>query len=191
MNFNYLVANSATGEIYYVGEDQTIDSANSHMIYLYSNTVFNDIVTHWWDAENYTTVAKQDINLTYSHSHTTHEPFEEINVGPGTIGRTLDEHVYRPEYIGEFSESVIEVETLANDHDDVITFYPPFDKIEVSGTQDITVSGIPVDPYTIVTLNESILDVELGTVTFSSSNNHALTITSPKYITKTLEIVEV
>ena len=190
MHFNYLVANSATGEIYYVGEDQTIDSANSHMIYLYSNTVFNDIVTHWWDVENYTTVPKQNINLTYSHSHTTHEPFEEVNFGPGTIGRTLDEYVYRAEF-NESDATVVEVETLASNHDDVITFYPPFDKIEVSSTQDITVSGIPADPYTVVTLNESALDVELGTVTFSSSNNHILTITSPKYITKTLEIVEV
>ena len=190
MHFNYIVANNVSGEIYYVGEDASIDSANSDMIYLYSNTVFNDIVTHWWYAENYTTVAKQDINLTYSHSHTTHQPFEEIDVGPGTIGRTLDEYVYRPEY-SELAEFVVEAETLASEWDDVITFFPGFDKIEVSGTQDITVSGIPTDPYTVVTLGESVLDVELDTVIFSSSNNHTLTITSPKYITKTLEIVEV
>jgi len=157
---------------------------------LYSNTSFNDIVSCWWDQENYTTVPKQNFNLTYSHPHATHDAFEEIDFGPGTIGRTLDETVYRP-VVDQEANTVIETAFDVSELNDVITYFPPFDKIEVSGTQNITISGIPNEPYTIIALGSSLVDAESGEITFSSSNTSTITITSPKYITKTIEIIEV
>ena len=189
----FLVANNISGEIYYVNTEantEFLDIDVNDSVHFYGNTVFNDIVTHWWDQENYTTVPKQEFALTYSHPHTTYGPFEEINVGPGTISRTLDENVYRPMF-DEEANTVVEVAIPLNDVDDAITFFHPFDKIEVNGTQDITISGIPTEPYTAVFLDESTLDIESGTITFSSSNNHIITIVSPKYITKTIEIIKV
>ena len=189
---NYIVANTASGRILSTVEgaddlnpefaECEVSNTDLHICYSVNATP-NYVFTKYWDDENHTVVDKTEMNITFSHPHTEKDFFSEK-----TIPGITDPETNLPVTIGR---AMAGPGDWANDEIDVAPSYlrfNDFDEIIVSSNTVVTISNIPTDTDTRITLNG--VEVTPSTTIEVLGSMTVVEIDSPKYFIKTVEIRE-
>jgi len=177
---NYFIANTISGRIvaHLEGDDanNAIElgfTANNGLTVVY---VENGNVTvpesKWYDVSSNTVYDKTQVALTYSHTHTEMDFFSEVEV-PGIVDPESGQTVT----IGRGDLPEEENLVILND----------YDLINVPANTVVTISDIPNDGDTYITINAQPINYA-NTLSLTVNQNTIVGIDSPKYFDKIIEL---
>lgn len=141
------------------------------------------VFSKWWNHENHAPVDKIEMSVTFSHPHVEKDFF-----GGTTIPGIINPETQQPVVI---SRQMAGPSDWEGDEAEAATSYlrfNDFDEIVVSSNTVVTISDIPNDYDTKITLNG--FDIEPSTSINVSGPINVVQIDSPKYFIKTIEIRE-